>query len=115
MDFGLDATSYSLFPGIQKPVGDYSEIIPKELESEKAIEPSVYISDEYEVSPGLLISGGFRFTNFTTFGPRSQYVYSANSPRTMENIIDTVYYKKGSFKNLSGTGIPVFIKVCDHS
>ena len=96
IDFGLDATSYSLLPGIQKPVGDYSEILPKELESEKAIEPSLYISDEFDVSPRLLISGGLRFTYFTTFGPRSQYVYSSDSPRTIENIIDTVYFKSGT-------------------
>jgi hypothetical protein len=96
IEFGLDATNYSLLPGIQKPVGIYSEILPKQLEKESAIEPSLYISDEYDVSPRLLISGGLRFTMFTTFGPRSQYEYSANSPRTLENIVDTVFFKKGS-------------------
>lgn len=96
IDFGIDATSYSLLPGIQKPVGIYSLILPKQLESERALEPSLYISDEFDVSPRLLISGGLRFTYFTTFGPRSQYGYSANSPRTLENIIDTVFYSKES-------------------
>jgi hypothetical protein len=96
VDFGVDATSYSLLPGVQKPVGDYSEILPKQLESEKALEPSLYISDEFDVSPRLLLSGGLRFTMFSTFGPRSQFIYSENSPRTVENIIDTIYYGKGS-------------------
>jgi len=95
IEFGLDATNYSLQPGTQKPVGIYSEILPKQLESEKAVEPSLYLSDEYEVSPLLLLSGGLRFTMFTTFGPRSQNMYSANSPRTLENIVDTVYFKSG--------------------
>lgn len=95
VEFGLDATNYSLMPGAQKPVGNYSEILPKQLESEKAIEPAIYLSDEYEVSPLILLSGGLRFTYFTTFGPRSQYEYSANSPRTLENITDTVYFSKG--------------------
>jgi hypothetical protein len=96
IDFGLDATSYSLQPGTRKPVGIYSDILPKTLESEKALEPSIYMSDEFEVSSRILLSGGLRFTMFTTFGPRSQYVYNANSPRTLENIIDTVFYNKGS-------------------
>ena len=96
VDFGLDATGYRLLPGVQNPVGDYSEIQPKQLESEKAVEPSIYISDEYDLSPRVLFSGGLRFTVFTTFGPGSQYVYSDNSPRTLENIIDTLYYGKGS-------------------
>ena len=95
IDFGLDATSYSLLPGTQKPVGVYSDILPKTLESEKALEPSLYISDEYDVSSRILLSGGLRFTMFTAFGPRSQYVYSANAPRTLENIIDTIFYSKG--------------------
>lgn len=96
VDFGLDATSYSLQPGVQKPVGIYSVILPKQLETERALEPSLYISDEFDISPRLLISGGLRFTLFTTFGPRTQYVYSANSPRTLENIVDTVFYNKGN-------------------
>jgi hypothetical protein len=95
IDFGLDATSYSLLPGTQKPVGVYSDILPKTLESEKALEPSLYISDEYDVSSRILLSGGLRFTMFTAFGPRSQYVYSANAPRTLENIVDTIFYSKG--------------------
>jgi hypothetical protein len=96
VDFGLDATGYRLLPGVQNPVGDYSEIQPKQLESEKAVEPSIYISDEYDLSPRVLFSGGLRFTVFTTFGPGSQYVYNENGPRTLENIIDTLYYGKGS-------------------
>ena len=95
IEFGLDATNYSLVPGIQKPVGLYSDILPKSLESEKAIEPALYLSDEYEISPRLLISGGLRFTLFTSFGPKTQYIYNANSPRTLENIIDTVYFGNG--------------------
>ncbi len=96
IEFGLDATNYLLTPGIQKPVGNYSVILPKQLEREKAIEPAIYISDEFDASPRLLISGGLRFTMFTTFGPRSQFIYSANSPITLQNLIDTVYFASGS-------------------
>jgi len=95
VDFGLDAISYYLDPGVQEPVGDISKIVAKSLESEKAIEPAIYISDEFDVSPRLLISGGLRFTLFTSFGPRTQLMYNANSPRTLDNIVDTVYFKKG--------------------
>jgi hypothetical protein len=96
IDFGLDATSYSLSPGTQEPVGNISEIIPKKLEKENALEPSLYISDEFDISPRLLISGGLRFTLFTSFGPRTQYIYNENAPRSLENILDTITYKNGS-------------------
>lgn len=95
IDFGLDATNYFLSPGIQKPVGIYSDILPQELETEKALEPSLYISDEYDVTPRILISGGLRFTMFTAFGPRTQYVYNSDGPRTLENIVDTIHYGTG--------------------
>lgn len=95
IDFGLDAINYSLLPGVQKPVGVYSEILPKTLEKERAVEPALYISDEYEISPRLLISGGLRFTLFTTFGPKTQLIYNENSPRTLENVIDTLHFGNG--------------------
>ncbi len=95
VEFGLDATHYSLQPGIQKPIGDFSEIIPKKLESERAIEPAIYLSDEFEISPRLLISGGVRFTLFTTFGPKTQLMYNEDSPRSLDNITDTVAFGTG--------------------
>ena len=100
IDFGLDATNYFLSPGTQNPIGSFSEIVPKKLETEKAIEPSLYISDDYDVSPRLLISGGLRFTMFTAFGPRTQYNYNPDGPRSLENIVDTTYYAKGKILKL---------------
>ena len=95
IDFGVDATNYYLSPGIQKPEGIYSDIIPKELETEKALEPSLYVSDEFVVSSRILVTGGLRFTMFTSFGPRTQYMYNPNGPRSLENIVDTVHYGAG--------------------
>lgn len=95
VEFGLDATSYLLHPGTRNPVGTYSDVVSKTLESEKAIEPAIYLSDEYDVSPRLLLSGGVRFTMFSTFGPRSQYLYKPNSPRTVDNISDTTFFGSG--------------------
>jgi hypothetical protein len=95
IDFGLDATNYFLSPGTQNPVGTFSEILPKKLESERAIEPSLYISDDFDVSPRLILSGGLRFTMFTSFGPRTQLNYNPGGPRSLDNITDTVHYADG--------------------
>ncbi len=95
IDFGLDATNYFLSPGTQNPVGSFSDVVPKKLETEKAIEPSLYISDDYDLSSRLLISGGLRFTMFTAFGPRTQYNYSPDGPRSIANIVDTTYFASG--------------------
>lgn len=95
IEFGLDATYYSLLPGIRKPLGDFSVIAPKQLDKERAVEPALYISDEYEISPAFSVSGGLRTTFFTSFGPGTELIYSENSPRSVETIIDTINYRKG--------------------
>src|SRR5512133_394996 len=82
LEFGIDASHYSLSPGVRKPIGDYSLVLPKELEKERAAEPSLYFSDEFEVSPLLLISGGLRATLFTAFGPKTEFQYNEGVSRT---------------------------------
>jgi hypothetical protein len=95
VEFGLDGTYYSLLPGVQDPLGDFSLVASKELERETALEPALYISDEFEITPNLSLSGGIRTTLFTSLGPGTEYVYAPNAPRAVENIIDTVSYSKG--------------------
>jgi hypothetical protein len=95
IEFGFDGTKYSLQPGIQNPVSDQSETEAKKLEMERAIEPSVYLSDDIEFSPRILFSGGLRFTAFTSFGPQTRYIYSEGTSKSVSSITDTVYYGKG--------------------
>jgi hypothetical protein len=103
VEFGFDGTYYSLLPGRQVPLGDFSKVAPKELEREKAMESCLYLSDVFEVSPVFSVSGGIRATFFTKAGPGTEFVYSPNTPRTVENIIDTITYGKGQvMKNYPG-------------
>jgi hypothetical protein len=95
VEFGLDAISYSLSPGTQVPVSTFSKILPKTLEEERALEPALYISDEFDISPRVLISGGLRFTLFTSYGPGTQLIYDTNSPKSLESIMDTLSFTKG--------------------
>jgi len=92
MEFGLDATLYSLAPGKRVPSGEASEAIPLELQSERAIEPSLYLSDEIELTPWLSLSAGVRGTLYKSFGPRREFIYTDGLPRRVENITDTVTY-----------------------
>ncbi len=95
MDFGLDATYYILHPGTQTPYGQASEIQPKTLDKEMAIEPSLYFSDEIEFSPRVLVYGGLRLTLFTSFGPSTRYIYNEGVTRSVDNISDTLHYNGG--------------------
>ena len=95
VEFGLDAIHYSLLPGKREPFGDFTEVIFEELERERAIEPSVYLSNEMELTQNLSVSGGLRGTLFTSFGPGHEYQYYENLPRTEQNIRDTIFVRKG--------------------
>jgi hypothetical protein len=92
IEFGLDATLYTLYPGRQEPFGDYSTITSSELQMERALEPSVYISDELEITPRFSITAGIRGTLYTSFGPRRVYLYYDDLPRSVETISDTLTY-----------------------
>ena len=95
VNFGLSSTGYSLFPGKQLPLNDLSEIVPHTLEEEKALENSLYISDEYKISPLVTLSGGIRMNLFMALGPRTEYHYREQNPLSVETITDTMYYGKG--------------------
>ena len=84
-----------LLPGVQEPLGEFSLVAPKELERERAVEPSLYLSDEFEISPIISISGGIRATFYTLSDPDLNMIYAGNSPRTVESIIDTINYGEG--------------------
>jgi hypothetical protein len=90
IEFGLDATGYYLLPGDQVPLGRGSEVVAKSLGKDNGIEPSLYITDEFEYSDKLTFSGGLRFTMFMSLGPRTNFLYTEGLSRSAENIYDTI-------------------------
>ncbi len=96
VEFGADGTFYNLWPGERIPNGYLSEVTQKTLEQERALEPSVYISDEYTISNDLSVSAGIRTTLFTSFGPNTVYTYASGLPKSTVTITDTIQYSAGS-------------------
>ncbi|MGA1978641.1 MAG: TonB-dependent receptor [Bacteroidales bacterium] len=95
VDFGFNAIWYSLNPGVEVPYGLSSEVTPESLQKDQALEPSLYLSDDVEFSPRFLVSGGLRFTGYTSFGPTTQYMYKSGVTKSVESISDTIYYGPG--------------------
>ncbi len=95
IEFGLQGKWYRLYPGERTPVGNASQIVPKNLESEQALETSVYVSDEFDVSHFLSVSAGIRYTFYGSFGAKTQTNYLSGYPRQTENIDGSTYYKSG--------------------
>lgn len=100
IEFGIDATYYTLDPGKREPFGGYSVITPMVLERERALEPSVYFSDEYEITPRISVSTGIRGTLYSNFGPGTELRYNEEMPRSVESITDTVTFASGDIVNV---------------
>lgn len=98
VNFGLNTTFYRLAPGRLLPYNDTSQIVPKELEDERSIENSLYLSDEFEISPLITVSGGLRLNLYASFGPNSDYIYAGSAPMAPGNIVDTTYYSSGQIR-----------------
>jgi hypothetical protein len=95
LEFGLDATYFTLQPGIREPFGEYSVVREQELDKEHAVEPSLYFSDEFDVTPLLSLSAGVRGTFYTSFGPGTEFRYSNAEELSVTSISDTVRFKAG--------------------
>ena len=63
--YGADILLYALDPGILSPASEKSGVHLSQLDREWALEPSLYVSDEYRISDTWSAEGGLRLTAFT--------------------------------------------------
>ncbi len=102
INFGLDAVIYSVTPGDYMPAGDSSRIAPMTIPKEKALEPSIYIEDNFKLNENLSVNAGLRFSSFFAFGPRTIFLYDPTYSKGMSTIIDTVTYSPGQVIRVMG-------------
>lgn len=95
IEFGLNATWYKLNPGFQYPVGRNSLVVEEELEQEQALETSVYLSDEFELSNLVSISAGIRYSFYAAFGPKTRFDYLPGQSRTLESTTGSSTFESG--------------------
>lgn len=106
LSFGAGILRYDLQPGNYQPVGSESIVTPDQLQSEQAVENFVYVGDQFEVSPKLLLYGGIRYSLFSNRGPHDVYVYPNGTVRDESNISDTLRFNKG--KKVASYGGPEY-------
>ena len=95
VNYGLNINYYNLSPGDFQPKLSESVVQPVSLENEKALEGSIYISDQWEVNDKLSVYGGLRLTLYSFLGPRSVFNYRPDAPRLESNIIGTTEFGSG--------------------
>jgi len=86
---GISSILYGLNPGTYFPAAKESLVKTEQLQTEKALESAVYLSDQWEISPKWLVSAGIRYSMFNVLGPRTYFLYSGEylpSPETVVRI-----------------------------
>lgn len=92
---GAQMIQYQLSPGARVPLGTNSTIQTEQLQNEQGLEGALHVSDQWEVSPKLLISGGIRYSSFWNRGPVQVFNYDPQATKSVNSIIDTTFYRKG--------------------
>jgi len=92
LNAGVNTMLYRMNPGNFEPALPTSLLRKDRLQTEKAMETALYLSDQWEISPEWMVSAGIRYSIFNVLGPRVYNVYSPDhfpSPETIERT-DTV-------------------------
>lgn len=86
---GLSLTRYDIDPAYLKPKSG-SSVSSVRLPKERSMEAAFFASDEYELSPNLLVEAGFRSVVYWNLGPTDVTLYDPAFPRSLSTIIDTL-------------------------
>ncbi|MBI3221045.1 MAG: TonB-dependent receptor [Bacteroidetes bacterium] len=93
---GIHFTKYVVAAGTYEPIGSASKIKTDAIPEEQAYESAIYLGESIELSPALSLYVGARYSYYQNIGPKNVYIYGANAPRQINNIIDTIGYSAGS-------------------
>lgn len=71
--YGASAIWYDLMPGELSALHENSLIAERRLNTQNALEPAVYFSDTWSVTPALMLEGGVRVSGLAAFNPSKFY------------------------------------------
>ncbi len=101
--YGLESKLYNITPGSIAPNGATSEVVPLNIPKEKALENSLFVSDEIKVNKKLNFNVGLRFNQYLALGPSDQRVYQDGVPKNESTLINTVTHNNNDiFKTYHG-------------
>jgi len=89
---GLNVVYYELNYGDFVPLSSESLIKTLEFEPEKAINSSIYIGDQWDITNRFTLEGGVRYSMYYYLGPKTVYEYLPNKPVEIANITDTIIF-----------------------
>src|SRR5688572_24040808 len=99
---GISGVGY--FPEMEKIRGykGNSAVANKAVAKNRGIELALFANDEFEINENLSLSVGLRYSHYMHVGADTVFTYSADIPRTVDSIEDTLYYS--NFQNIKSFG-----------
>ena len=75
LSFGLHATYYNLQPGLMSPLYEGETLVKTwSLDRQEALEPALFVSDSWNVTPDLTLEGGVRMSGLLALNPAKFYL-----------------------------------------
>ncbi len=75
LTFGLHATYYNLLPGAMSPLYKGESLVKTwALDRQQAVEPALFVSDSWSVTPSLTLEGGVRLSGLLALDPAKFYL-----------------------------------------
>ena len=102
LNAGLNVMLYRMNPGNFEPALPTSLIRKDRLQTEKALESALYLSDQWEISPEWMLSAGVRYSMFNVLGPRAYNVYLPDHFPSPETVLQTDSVGAGVLKTYHG-------------
>ena len=92
---GFQYMNYNINPGKISPSGEITNITEQIIPEEKSTEMGAYIEDDFDINERLSLSAGLRYSNFSTLGPTTVYLYEEGKPRSEQSVIDSIFFDSG--------------------
>ncbi|MBR4134316.1 MAG: TonB-dependent receptor, partial [Bacteroidales bacterium] len=73
LTYGGSATWYKLMPGELLPLHENTLVEGRRLDTQQALEPALFFSDSWTVTPSLMLEGGLRISGLAAFNPSKFY------------------------------------------
>ena len=73
LNAGAHVVGYGMAPGIMEPFGESSAVTPVTMPLEYALEPSLFVSDSWQITTAFSIDGGVRLSSIYTFKDNTFY------------------------------------------
>jgi len=97
LNYGISSKYYSVNPGSIEPSGSDSDLAPRQIAKERALEGALFIGDEIKMNDKLLVNVGLRYAFFGALGEATQRTYNEGQPRNESTVNDTISYGSGEF------------------